>query len=246
MAAFMVNPEIRVFPDAAQLNAAAAADILAVGRACQSSRETFRLVLAGGGTPVGVYALLAERSAADERFWQKTTVWWGDERCVDPEHAEANYRSARLALLARVPIPAQNVRRMPGERPDRENAAAEYAAGLPPRFDLLLAGVGADGHTLSLFPHSPAVLEQKRLCVATEGPATPRFRLTLTPAALRRADRVFVFIAGENKGEALRRTFAPDGAVEETPARLLASAEWFADAAACPKVPDWGECGPRP
>ncbi|MGH7719617.1 MAG: 6-phosphogluconolactonase, partial [Gemmatimonadaceae bacterium] len=120
------------------------------------------LALTGGATPRPVYARMAVPPLAERIEWDHVTVYFGDERCVPPDHPESNYRMAHEVLLQRVPVPGASVHRMEGERADRDAAARDYGRLLPDRLDVLLLGMGADGHTASLFPHSPALAERAR------------------------------------------------------------------------------------
>ncbi len=154
------------------------------------------VALAGGSTPRATYALLAQR---DDVPWDKLSIYFGDERCVPPDHPESNYRMAREALLDHVPIPADQIHRMEGEDPDRDAAADRYAARLPERLDVVLLGVGEDAHTASLFPGGDAVRETQRRVVPVLGPKPPPWRLTLTPPTLEAARHLVVLAAGAGK-----------------------------------------------
>lgn len=162
-------------------------------------------------------------------------LFWGDERCVPPDDPESNYRMARETLLGRVPIPAGNVHRWPAERPPEE-AAARYgedlaaAAGAPPVLDFVFLGIGADGHTASLFPGTSALSVADRACAASFVPALGVWRLTLTYPALDTARRAVFLVEGEGKREIVRRV--AEG--EDLPAGRVRAAEtlWFLDRAA--------------
>ncbi len=157
----------RIFSDSADLSQAAAEHIVGLAAASIDQRGNFSFVLSGGSTPRGLYALLASDGFADRIDWARVFVFWGDERCVPPNHADSNYRMAREALLDHVPLPAGNIHRMAGEI-DPQAAAEGYDRLLHaffaptlarPRFDLVLLGMGADGHTASLFPGTDALNE---------------------------------------------------------------------------------------
>lgn len=202
----------------------------AIARAILAAPDAgpFHLALAGGTTPRRVYELLAARDLP----WPRVQIWFGDERCVPPEDKESNYAMARAALLERAKLPPANVHRMRGELADRDAAAREYEAALPARLDLLLLGIGPDGHTASLFPGASALREQRRRVVAVVGPKPPPNRLTITPPVIAAAARVVVLATGAEKATAVRCAF--DGATDpsECPARLLRDAEWHLDRAA--------------
>src|SRR3954471_13123973 len=166
----MIQPEIKVFPDAHAIAEDAARRIAEAAEASIKLRDRFSLALSGGSTPKLLHQVLAEkyRDAID---WLKVEIFFGDERCVPPDHPESNYRMVAETLLSKVPIPGANVYRMRGEI-DPNEAAKEYGLMLKEKFgeegglDLTLLGMGEDGHTASLFPRTPAVNETRHRCVA--------------------------------------------------------------------------------
>jgi 6-phosphogluconolactonase len=178
-------------------------------------RGRFVAVLAGGSTPRLLYRQLAADSGRPPLPWASTVVLFGDERAVGPDHADSNYRMARESLLDHVGVPARQVHRMRGEAGDLHGAAAEYEAlvrGLfpadgGPRFDLLLLGVGEDGHTASLFPGSSALDERQRWVVAHHVPRLGAWRITLTLPALCAARRILFLASGEAKSRAVAEAF---------------------------------------
>ena len=201
----------------------------------------FTLALSGGNTPRRLYARLATPPFRSRIDWPRVDVFWGDERCVPPDHPDSNYRLAYESLLSRVPIPPERIHRMRGEDPDPERAAQEYARELErvfnldpggrPRFDLILLGLGADGHTASLFPGSATLNETARLAVATYAEPVKGYRLTLTLPVLNAAARVIFLVSGETKAEALRAALN-DGASPNRPASLIwpeRGAFWLVD-----------------
>ena len=175
------------------------------------------MALAGGRTPRGVYERLANCGAGAAVPWARTRIFWGDERFVPRGHPGSNFRMARETLLARVPVPESNLFPMPTEAADADAAAREYERTLRglfpgaefPRFDLVLLGIGADGHTASLFPGGPECEEAKRWCVASRAPAGAstgdaiRERVTLTLPVLNAARVVAFLVAGEDKRTAV-------------------------------------------
>jgi 6-phosphogluconolactonase len=219
--------------------------------AAVSERSSFSLVLSGGATPRRLYRLLAEEPPFRERMpWAETTFFWGDERSVSPDHPDSNYRMAWEAMLSRVPVRAERVHRWPTELPPEEAARAYeetirrafgLAAGEPPRFDLVLLGLGADCHTASLFPGSPALGERERLTAAPWVEALGTHRLTLTPLALKAARCVLFLVTGEEKSEALRAALAPEGDPARCPARAIRPTAgdllWIADRPAAALLP---------
>jgi 6-phosphogluconolactonase len=220
---------IRIFADYESLSAAAAEFIRSVGESAVRSRGRFDLVLSGGGTPRRAYEILAERTRDDRAFWRKTRVFWSDERCVAPDHPDSNYLMAKRTLLDRVRIPAANVHRLPAEKADREATAERYGSIFPEAPDLLLLGMGADGHVASLFPGSPALDEREKRFTVSRAPAEPKERITMTPPVIAGARKVLVLVSGAQKASVLPRVFAEEGDVSRTPARLVREADWFLD-----------------
>src|SRR4051812_25098685 len=192
-----IPDEVRIFDGAAALMRATAEEIALAARQAAGERGRFAWALAGGSTPRSVYQLLASDFYRERMPWGAIHFFWGDERHVPPDHPDSNFRMAREAMLDRVPVPAENVHRIPAERPDAQRAAAEYeatlrsffalASGEWPRFDLILLGLGKEGHTASLFPGGDAVRE--RLVVVPWVEAQKTFRITLTPPVLNQARR---------------------------------------------------------
>ncbi len=210
--------------------------------AASAGAERFAVALAGGSTPRALYELLSDRKAPyrDALPWVRTHLFFGDERPVPPDHPESNYGMARRALLASVTIPPGNVHRIRGED-DPEAAARAYESELraffggPPRFDLLLLGMGADGHTASLFPGSPPD-DGCRLVVAPFVPALGTRRITLTLRSLRGASRVVFLVSGASKAPALARVLSDDAAESGLPASrvrpVAGTVLWLVDRAA--------------
>lgn len=210
---------VQIFADSAAVARAAAEEFTGRAVAAVRARGRFTVALAGGSTPKALYALLAAEPAFRERVpWRETFLFFGDERHVGPDDKESNYRMAREAMLDRlVPdlLPAGNVRRIPAENPDAYAAAAEYAAGLegffgrresggPPRFDLILLGVGPDGHTASLFPGTTGLREMDRLVAASWVDKLSTYRITFTPPLLRAAAAILFLVGGADKAASLR------------------------------------------
>lgn len=209
-----MTPEFIVVED---VGAAAAERVLAL--------KPRTLALAGGSTPRGLY----RRLAAAPLDWAETDVFFSDERCVPPTHAESNYAMAQETLLRHVPA---RVHRMPGEACDAAAYERELRAVFPqtpPVFDLILLGLGADGHTASLFPGDPALDERERWVLRVEQPDYAR--LTFTPPLLSAARAVLLLVAGERKREALSRLLAGD---DVPAAHIRAPLTILADRAAAP------------
>src|SRR5467141_689148 len=166
-----MRPDLAVLPNAAALADAAAGRFVAAAGDAITSRGQFVVALSGGSTPRDTYLRLGTEALVARVMWSRVQVLWGDERCVPPHHVESNYRMARETLLDRVPVPAANVHRIHGED-DPATAAEAYETTLrallrtPARIDLVLLGLGEDGHTASLFPGSAAAHEQTRWVMA--------------------------------------------------------------------------------
>lgn len=190
------------------------------------------LALTGGSTPVPVYEWLAAEGRAD---WSRVSFYFGDERCVAPDDPASNYGMARRTLLAPLGVPPARVHRMRAERPEPSASAAAYAALLPAPLDVLLLGIGADAHTASLFPGSPA-LEETRRVVAVEAPAEPPCRLTITPPVIAAARRLLVLATGERKASAVRRALEGEEEARGCPARLARHGTWLLDTAAASEL----------
>ncbi len=232
--------EIRVYADAAVLVEAAAQALLEVQR-----RGPFHLALAGGSTPEALYRRIAQQSTAT---WDRTQVWFGDERSVGPDHLDSNFRMAHDAMLARLPIAADAVHRMRGELPADE-AAGLYEAELraafgdveQPRFDLVLLGVGEDGHTASLFPGTAALTAATTRWVAANFvPKLDTWRITLTMPVLCAATRVWIFAVGARKVEILRGVLGEVHAPERWPVQGVSPSPgalvWWLDEAAAAEL----------
>jgi 6-phosphogluconolactonase len=205
---------VHILPDADGLAAEAAGLVIEQARAALAARGRFMLALSGGATPRATYAQLAESPAREQIAWERTWIFFGDERCVPPDHPESNYRMAAETLLSKVPVPSHQVFRMRGEA-DPEEAAGEYIRVLAetfgtrrgelPRFDLILLGFGVDGHTASLFPGSPALKEIFRPVAAVHAAAAalPE-RLTVTFPVLNAAGCVAFLGSGAEKAKVVK------------------------------------------
>lgn len=246
MSADVRSPEVRVVDGPTALARAAAEEWRARARSAVAGSGRFAVALAGGETPRALYALLADPAAPyrDGLPWTRTHVFFGDERNVPPDHPGSSYGMARDALLARVPLPGVNVHRIVGEG-DAEDSARAYEGDLRaffgprPRFDLVLLGVGADGHTASLFPGSPALEEASRLVAATVAPAGGR-RITLTLPALEAAAAVLFLVSGASKARALSRVLSGEPGGEALPAARVRPLDgtvlWLVDRAAATAI----------
>lgn len=220
--------DLRIYPSLEKLSRAAADDLANIATAAAGDRDRFTLALSGGQTPRLLYQLLAR----DYRAlipWHKTEIFWGDERYVSPDHPHSNYRMAKEAMLDHIPIPRDHIHPMPTLLPVLEEAAEAYEETLMshfpgqwPRFDLILLGMGPDGHIASLFPHNIVLEEEARVVAAVrDDRATPPLRLTLTLPAINHAANVHFLIAGANKASALARALAPNANPTASPAAAI-------------------------
>lgn len=253
--------QVEVFADAAALHAAAGE--LFVAEACRAVQENgrFTVALAGGATPNGLYTLLATKPFRARVPWQQVHVFWGDERCVPPDDARSNYRAGYELLLSHVPVPPAQVHRIMGEiepgeaavRYERElrqhfgtpHGAPQFASRS--RFDLVLLGLGTDGHTASLFPGGDAVREQHRWVMAECAAAASMLRVTLTPSVLNAAAMVLFLVAGSEKREIVQTLLSPErttrpAGIARYPAETIVPLEgalrWFVDAATVASGPE--------
>jgi 6-phosphogluconolactonase len=219
---------------------AAAQEVVRVARNCQDENRDCFVALAGGGTPRGLYRLLTGDPYRAQIPWERLRVFWGDERMVPPDHQESNFRMAKEALLSHVPVPSRQVFRIQGELP-AEEAATQYEAVLReqfglspgdiPRFDLIILGMGADGHTASLFPGTSAVAETQKLVAALWVEKLHTYRVTLTPPVLHAATHVMVLVSGHDKASALQAVLEGPSDPGRYPAqvidRLVGHTVWF-------------------
>lgn len=239
--------EVRVLPDAPALARAAADEFIRAAWEAISARGRFTVALSGGSTPKAMFTLLASDHAAGTSVlpWDKIQIFFGDERHVPPDHADSNFRMASENLLSKVPIPAANVHRIEGER-DAADAAARYEAklrdvlsakaGAAPRFDLVMLGMGTDGHTASLFPRSSALKETLALVRATWVEKFHSHRITFTFPLINAAARVMFAAGGADKTAMLRHVLRGDPSGETYPAQQIRPANgclvWLVDEAA--------------
>jgi len=235
---------VRIFADAPTLHRRAAERVVALAREAVAARGAFHLALAGGSTPRGLYQLLATAEFARQLPWASLHIYFGDERCVPPDHPESNYRMAREALLDHVPLPAGQIHPIPCEA-EPQRAARDYAdllqRKLPrddagrPCFDLILLGLGPDGHIASLFPDTD-ILHRRRLPVAAVFvPKLESWRVSLTLPLLNNARHLLLLVSGAGKADVVRHVL--DRIPEATPLpveRLRPRGEqtWMLDQAA--------------
>jgi 6-phosphogluconolactonase len=224
--------EYRVVADAAALAAQAAEQMTQAAEKAAATRGVARIAVSGGSTPKAAFQLLADAAQPwrARMPWDKLELFWVDERCVPPDDADSNYRMTREALLDKVPLKPEQVHRMEGEL-EPAVAAARYESLLrnrfrlegaeTPRFDLVALGMGPDGHTASLFPHTEAIHEMGLLVAANHVPQKNTWRLTLTWPVINAAASVFFLIGGADKAETVRDVFTGTRDVERLPSQLI-------------------------
>ena len=248
-------PEIEIFADTNALAQAATCRFRTVARRTIATRGRFLVALSGGTTPYGLYRNLATETVDASLDWSLVHIFWGDERSVPPDHPDSNFKMAYEALLRRVPIPMENIHRIPGEKPPHQ-AAAEYEALLrrffppetPATFDLVLLGMGADGHTASLFPMTASDVtaeppEDASPWVATTYVAQmDAWRITLTPTAINAAGHIIFLVAGRNKAQTVQDVLTGPYRPQQLPSQLIrpqnGKLTWMMDAAAGRLLPE--------
>ena len=245
-------------PDAAALARRAAQYFVDAAERAVAARGRVRIAISGGSTPKATFALLADPAEPwrQRMPWDRLDLYWVDERCVAPSDPDSNYRMTREAMLDHVPLAPGQIHRIEGEL-EPEVAAARYEAELrnsfrlegaeTPRFDLVQLGMGPDGHTASLFPHSAALHELARLAVANHVEAKDAWRITLTWPVINHAADVFFLIGGEDKAQILKEVLLGPRDVERLPSHLIAPANgiltMLLDEAAAALLPASGEGG---
>ncbi len=242
---------IRIFTDKEALSEDAAHEFVRCAREAVAGRGRFTVALSGGSTPKRLYQLLAAEPFRAQVDWSRVEFFWGDERCVPPDHPDSNYRMAREAMLAHLPIPAVHVHRTEAERPDLDAAARDYEAAIaglfgvsrtaePPALDLVLLGMGPDGHTASLFPHTKALDETTRWVVPNSVPQLHTTRMTMTRPILNRAREVLFLMAGGDKAERLVEVLTDPSDPKRLPSQSIqpdGPLVWFVDRAAAERLP---------
>ena len=237
-----MNPDLRIAQDPSELARSAAVEFAKHVSNAVHTKGVFTVALSGGSTPKSMYSLLAnDESWRASLPWTKMHFFWGDERPVPPDDPESNYGLAYQAMLSKVPVPAANMHRIRGEEPDPAQAAQDYeqelqtffqpTAGQSPRFDLVLLGLGSDGHTASLFPDTLALREREHLVIANWIEQLNTWRLTLTLPVFNNAASVMFLVSGAEKANILRAVL--EEGCETYPAQLIrppnGSMTWLVD-----------------
>jgi len=237
--------EVRVLTAPQDLFAAAAEEVVHSATEAVAQRGRFTIALSGGSTPKSLYNLLAT-NARTTLPWDRMYFFWSDERHVPPTDPDSNYRMANEAMLSKVPVPTGNIYRFPAENPDASAAAEAYEAtiqkffqvqpGELPRFDLILLGLGPDGHTASLFPGTAGLQEKKRLVIANWVEKLKTYRLSFTYPMINAAQRIAFLVSGGDKATVVRSVLEENVPGEQYPAKLVQPTDgqliWFLDRAA--------------
>src|SRR6266478_2620293 len=241
------NREIRILADANSIAQTAAAEFLEAAKQAVREKGSFCVALSGGSTPKALYGLLINNPVLQAKVpWSKIQFFFGDERHVPPDDAESNFRMATEAMLAKAPVDPKQVHRIKGEKRNATQAAEEYeqelrasfrlAADQLPRFDLVLLGMGPEGHTASLFPGTKALKEERRLVVSNWVGKLYTDRITLTPPVLNNAARVIFMVHGEEKAPALKAVLEGPYEPDQLPAQMIKPTEgkvlWLVDPSA--------------
>jgi 6-phosphogluconolactonase len=240
-----LSAEIRILTTPQELFESAAEEVIRDATAAVNARGRFTIALSGGSTPKNLYNLLAT-NARNSLPWDRMFFFWGDERHVPPTDPDSNYRMANEVMLSKVPVPTANVFRVPAENPDAAQAAEEYEKTLRkafqlsatdvPQFDLILLGMGPDGHTASLFPGTAALQEKSRLVVANWVEKLKTNRLSFTLPVLNAARVVAFLVSGTDKASVLKTVLEENAPGEQYPAKLVNPSAgkliWFLDRAA--------------
>jgi 6-phosphogluconolactonase len=242
-----VEREIRILADATAIARRTAQEFVQAGASGVREKGSFEVVLAGGSTPKALYSLLVNDPTLRLQVpWDKMHLFFGDERHVAPDHPDSNFRMATEAMISKSPLKPEQVTRIKGEYPDADRAALEYEKALReyfklkdgeyPRFDLVLAGMGNEGHTLSLFPGTKALHADGRIAVRNWVGKLYAERITLTAPAASNAARVIFMVTGADKAPALKAVLEGPFEPEQLPAQLLQPKNgkllWLVDTAA--------------
>jgi 6-phosphogluconolactonase len=243
----VANRTIELFANGMEIARRAAADVLRIANEAVAARGVFTIALAGGSTPKVLYALLAEHPALRNALpWDKMKVFFGDERHAGPGQADSNFQMATDAMLSKVPLQPEQIHRIKGEYQDTAQAAAEYEEvirqqfnlqpGTFPRFDLILLGMGNEGHTLSLFPGTKALHETQRIVTRNWVGKLYTERVTLTAPAANNAANIIFMIAGADKACALKGVLEGPHEPDQLPSQMIApdngALSWLVDEAA--------------
>ncbi len=237
--------EVRIFETPKKVYKAIAKEI--VKHAQKTNQPRFDIALSGGNSPKGLFKKMSKKYR-DLIPWDRIHFWWGDERCVSPHDAESNYRMTVDYLLSKINIPKENIHRIKGERnPDEE--AKRYSEEITlnlnsrndiPVFDLIILGMGSDGHTASIFPNQMELLNTEKICEVAQHPNSGQKRITLSGRVINNANRIFFLVTGENKAIRISEIMNDTDAAKQLPAYHISANSgrliWFLDDAAASKI----------
>jgi len=230
--------EVRIFAKPKNIYNAIAKEIIKLIQ--NSNQEIFDIALSGGNSPKGLFKKLSSKYA-DDIPWEKINFWWGDERCVDPDNDQSNYKMTRDYLFSQISVPEENIHRIRGEA-DPEEEAIRYANEMEstlnskentPVFDIIILGLGDDGHTASIFPDQFELLEDERSCAVAQHPITGQKRITVTGKVINNANQIFFLVTGEKKAMRIAEIMNDNEAAKLLPAYYISPKQgeliWFLD-----------------
>jgi len=236
--------DVRIYNDIISLSQAAANAIYNIAVTAIAEHGKFNIALSGGSTPKSLFKVLATRYQ-QEFSWEQTQIFWSDERCVPPESPDSNYYLAKTTLFDHIAIPPSNIYRVKGEI-EPQAAAAEYeeilkqALSALPRFDVILLGMGDDGHTASLFPGTTALKVHDRLVIENFVPTKDMWRITFTDVTINAAANIMFLISGRDKTDRLQQVLEGQYQPDTLPAQLVKPKNgnliWFIDESAAAKL----------
>jgi len=216
-----MTTSIKIYPTNKELAEDFAKEIIDKIDSASRGENPFSIMLSGGNTPKMLFMQLAKLSSK-VKSWEHVHFYWGDERCVPPDHPESNYGMAKEALLDHLQIPEKNIHRILGEN-DPENEALRYAEEISktPSFDLIMLGMGDDGHTVSIFPNNLDLMNSPKLCEVAAHPKTGQKRITITSKVINAAKTVTFLVTGKNKAGIIAEIFSKTGSYLTYPASYI-------------------------
>jgi len=239
------STEVKIYDNPSKVYQVVAEEILHLTQ--QSLQPQFHIALSGGNTPKELFTVLS-KDFKHSIPWKRIHFWWGDERCVPPDHKNSNYKAAKDLLFSKIDIPVENIHRIKGEN-EAKAEADRYIneieqnliyRGDNPVFDLLILGLGEDGHTASIFPDQLELFEEKRICAVSQHPISGQTRITLTGKVLNNANRIFFLVTGANKSMRVSEIMNDEEAAKLLPAYYISPLNgnliWFLDEDAANKI----------
>ena len=240
-----MNPKVKIFEDSQALVCAVANDFMKLSQEAQQAGRRFNVALSGGKTPTSLFQCLVTKPYQNQIPWNTVHIFWGDERCVPPINADSNYGTAKKILLDHVPIPSENIHRIRGEA-EQDQEVKRYSDEIGthltahgnslPQFDWILLGLGADGHTASLFPNAPAALEPSAICISAAHPVSCQKRISLTLSVINMAKKISFLVTGKDKSKIVGHILSQGTDRGQYPASHVnpksAQLEWYLDKAA--------------